>query len=351
MKKVLYITNIPVPYRVKFFNELATEVSLTVLFERHRGGNRDEAWSESEDVHFRAKYLHGIPLGKENGFSFGIFRELFAGFDAVIFGCCNSPVQLMAMLVLRLLGKPYILNLDGEVFLRGDGIKARLKRFFLSGADKYLVAGEQAGKSIRKIAAGREVIPYFFGSLSEDEVRANAARGSSRGEAIAVVGRYYPYKGMDVALEAAKMAPDLKFLFVGMGDRAAAFRQEQGIPVNVKIIPFLQKEDMAQLYATCRLLVLPSRQECWGLVIGEAASFGTPIVSTWGSGAAVEYLRRAYPQYLARPGDARSLLDRIRSLTEAEDIEEYRAFLLKTAGRYTIEESVRAHLQALEGET
>lgn len=348
MKKVLYITNIPVPYRVKFFNELAEEVSLTVLFERHRGRNRDGAWSESEAIRFREKYLHGIPLGQENSFSLGIFREIFAGFDAVIFGCCNSPVQLAAMLALRLLKKPYILNLDGEIFLGGNGIKTRLKRFFLSGADRYLVAGERAGDSIREIAAGRKVVSYPFSSLTETEARANAQRSGSRGETIAVVGRYYRYKGMDVALEAAKMAPDLKFLFVGMGDRAEVFRREQEIPANVEIIPFLQKEDMAQLYATCRLLVLPSRQECWGLVIGEAASFGTPIVSTWGSGAAVEYLGRAYPQYLAQPGDARSLLDCIRSLAEAEDTKEYRAFLLKTAGQYIIEESVRAHLRALE---
>lgn len=348
MKKVLYITNIPVPYRVKFLNALAKKASLTVLFERPRGGNRDEAWSESEDMHFRAKYLRGLPLGKENGFSFGIFRELFCGYDAVIFGCCNSPVQLLAMLVLRLLGKPYILNLDGDIFLRRNGIKAQLKRFFLSRAACYLVAGDRAAESIRNIAAGRNVISYSFGSLSEAEVRANARRSGPRGDTIAVVGRYYHYKGMDVALEAARLAPDLRFCFVGMGRRTEKCRREQEIPENVTLIPFLHKEDLTQLYSTCRLVVLPSRQECWGLVIGEAVSFGTPIVSTWGSGAAAEYLGRAYPQYLAQPGDARSLLTCIRRLTEAEHLEDYRAFLLETAGRYTIEESVSAHLRALE---
>lgn len=350
MKKVLYITNIPVPYRLRFFSELAQYCDLTVLFERRRGENRDAVWAGSEKLRFRAKYLDGISLGAENGFSMGILKELFAGYDAIVFGCCNSPVQLMAMLVLRLARRPCLLNLDGEPFLGGTGGKARLKRFFLSGANGYLAAGERSAERLREIAGEKRVTAYYFSSLSGEEVRCNAAANARRGEVIAVVGRYYPYKGMDVALEAAKMAPDLKFCFVGMGERTALFCREHTISENVELIPFLQKEDMARLYQTCRLLVLPSRQECWGLVIGEAASFGTPIVSTWGSGAAAEYLGERYSEYLARPGDAGSLLACIRRLTESEDRESYRAFLLETAGRYTIEKSVRAHLRALEQE-
>lgn len=350
MKKVLYITNIPVPYRVKFFNALARSCDLTVLFERRRGENRDAAWTGSEPIRFRAKFLRGIPLGAENGMSFGIFREVCAGYDAVIFGCCNSPVQLMAMLFLRLTRRPYLLSTDGEMFLEKTGLKGKLKRFFLSGADGYLAAGERSAESLKVISGGKSVIPYYFSALSEEEARANAAVKLPRGETIAVVGRYYPYKGLDVALEAAKLAPDLHFRFVGMGERTACLCREQEIPENVEIIPFLQKEEMQHLYASCRMLVLPSRQECWGLVIGEAASFGTPIVSTWGSGAAAEYLGREYPQYLAKPGDARSLLDCIRRLTREEDLARYRSFLLQTASQYTIEESVRAHLRALNRE-
>lgn len=33
MKKVLFITNIPAPYRIDFYNELGKMVELTVIFE------------------------------------------------------------------------------------------------------------------------------------------------------------------------------------------------------------------------------------------------------------------------------------------------------------------------------
>ena len=96
------------------------------------------------------------------------------------------------------------------------------------------------------------------------------------------------------------------------------------------------------------MLVLPSRQECWGLVINEAASFGTPIVSTWGSGAAVEFLADKYPQYLAKPGDSESLYHCIRSLVNSKDQQEYRQYLLQKTKQYSIERSVEAHRYVIE---
>lgn len=97
------------------------------------------------------------------------------------------------------------------------------------------------------------------------------------------------------------------------------FRTEQfiadmeGLPDNVEVVPFLQKSELETEYGRCRMMVLPSRQECWGLVINEAASFGCPIVSTWGSGAAIEIVSDNYPQFLAEPGNVESLCAAIRA--------------------------------------
>ena len=41
MKRILYLTNIQVPYRVRFFNELSKKCDLTVLYERSQSGNRN----------------------------------------------------------------------------------------------------------------------------------------------------------------------------------------------------------------------------------------------------------------------------------------------------------------------
>ena len=60
--RVLYLTNVEVPYRVRFFNELAKHCDLTVLYERQRASNRNSAWSGSETIKFRQQFLEAKPV-------------------------------------------------------------------------------------------------------------------------------------------------------------------------------------------------------------------------------------------------------------------------------------------------
>lgn len=343
MKKVLYLTNYEVPYRVRFFNELAQFCDLTVLYESRSSGKRNKTWAHSEQQCHRVKYLGGKISGAA-----GMLKEIGSGYDAIVVGCFNTPVQMLAILAMRLLRIPYMINLDGEAFLAGNSFKAKLKRFFLSGAEKYLVAGKKAGETLKPIAGGKEIIPYYFSSLLEQEINDHikAAARQKRNDTILVIGQYFDYKGMDVALEAARLDSSRQYKFVGMGSRTELFLKEHEIPGNVEIIPFLQKQELEREYRSCAMLVLPSRQECWGLVVNEAASFGTPIVSTWGSGAAVEFLADRYPQYLAKPGDPEDLFRCIRNYLDSENKENYSNDLLGKSRMYHIERSVQAHLAA-----
>lgn len=352
MKKVLYLTNIQVPYRVKFFNEMAQSCDLTVLYERKKSANRNDKWAKSEKQNHRVKYLKGISMGGENAFSFGILREIFSGYDVIIVGCYNSPAQMLAMLVMRLFRIKFIINLDGEPFLEGSGLKAKLKKFFLSGAVCYLAAGEKPAASLRRVIKRGEVVPYYFSSLTQQELEAHReeARECVRGDTILVVGQYFDYKGLDVALECARLDQSINYKFVGMGSRTQKFLDDYAgkIPDNVEVIPFLQKQELEEEYKKSAMLVLPSRRECWGLVINEAASFGTPIVSTWGSGAAVEFLADEYPQFLAKPGDAQSLLTCIRACIKSDTREQYSKFLRDKSGEYYAERAVESYVRTFD---
>lgn len=337
MKTILYLSNIEVPYRVRFFNELAENCHLTVLYESKGAQKRDARWAKSGERHYRTLWLPQDFLTT--------CRETW---DAVIIGCYHTPVQILLRQIFRLRRIPCILNLDGESFLEDKGWKGCCKKALLSGAAAYLTAGERSAASLQKVAGRAPVVPYYFSSLSEEELTAHGKIQADNTGPVLVVGQYFFYKGMDVALEAARLDPRRQYLFVGMGVCTAQFLREHEIPENVKIIGFLQKEELEKLYQSSALLVLPSRRECWGLVIPEAASFGLPVVSTWGSGAAVEFLADRYPQYLARPGDAESLAACIRCFFTSRDQRGYGAFLREKTAGYSIERSVQAHITLLE---
>jgi glycosyltransferase involved in cell wall biosynthesis len=349
MKSILYVSNIEVPYRTQFFNLLARYCNLTVLYERRKSNNRDESWSNDQKGSFTKIFLDGKDIGNESSFSFSILKYVFGKYDYVIFGCFNSPVEVFAYQMMKIFHKPYFLNFDGESFFETNTIKGKLKCALARGAQGNFIAGVKSGQSLKRIVDVKNIYPYYFSSLTEKQIQDNSEWNEKRNGKILVVGQYYTYKGLDIAVKAARQNPDLQYTFIGMGKRTQLFIKELHVDElkNVEVIPFLEAEELAEYYKTYSLLVLPSRQECWGLVINEAASYGMPIVSTWGSGAAVEFLADQYPQFLAEPGNAIDLYHRIK-LGLKSDNNEYSQYLIEKTKNYSIEKMVKAHCEALD---
>lgn len=354
MKKVLYVSNIEVPYRSEFFNQLSKKVDLTVLYERKKSSNRDEKWANSVKSNYKIEYLKGIKIKNEYSIDFKILKYVFSKkYDKVIIGCYNSPSQILAILLMRLFKKKYILNLDGEYFLDGKNFKQKIKRFLIKGAQDYLIAGEKSGENLSKYVSKERVHPYYFSSLTNKELEEHAKNiNQNLTNKILVVGQYFDYKGLDMALKVAKNMPDKIFEFVGMGNRSNLFKKdviEIGAK-NVEVIPFLSKEKLEYEYKTCKMLLLPSRNECWGLVINEAASYGTPIVASSGSGAAVEFLSDKFSGFLVNSDDVKDSENKINLLFDLKNINEYSCYLLSKSQNYNIEKSVEIYSKVIKGE-
>ena len=346
MKNILYLTNIEVPYRIRFFNELAKYCNLTVVYERRKSNNRNSKWTNTEIKNYATIFLDGISIGNEYAYSLQIITIVKKKWDVIVIGCYNSLTQMSAMAYMRLNNIPYIINLDGEPFI-GNDIKAYIKKKILTGAKAYLTAGIKASESLRNAIGDKHpIIPYYFSSLTKDEITSNRYIDIKRENFILVVGQYFDYKGMDVAFKVACLDLSIQYKFVGMGKRTKKFIHDMGqIPTNIEIIPFLQKKELEIEYQKCALMLLPTRQECWGLVINEAASFGTPIVSTWGSGAAVEFLSNRYSHFLAQSGDCEALLECIHRCLESNNMM-YSKYLREVSKYYSIEKNVNEHLKA-----
>ncbi len=351
MKKVLYVSNIEVPYRTEFFNQFSKYCNLTVLYEREKSSNRDELWSKSKKSNFKIQYLNGIKIKNEYALDIKILRYVFSKkFDKIILGCYNSPSQMLAIILLKLFHKKYYLNIDGEYFIGDKGIKNKIKRFFIKGACSYFIAGEQSAMNLKKIVNCSPIIPYYFSSLTDYELEQNKNnKNNNKNDCILVIGQYFDYKGLDIALQVAKKNQNLKYKFIGMGNKTNLFLKNVNDMnlSNVEVTPFLSKKELYNEYRNCKLLLLPSKKECWGLVINEAASFGTPIISTDGSGAAIEFLARDYPQFLAESGNADDIYNKIINLFAFDEVEEYKNYLIGRSQAYSIEKSVQYHLNII----
>jgi len=99
------------------------------------------------------------------------------------------------------------------------------------------------------------------------------------------VGRLVYYKGLDVLLEATRLAPRARLAIVGVGpllDRLVELAARLGISERVKFLGAVPEDRLQALYKAARFLVLPSvaPSEAFGMVQLEAMAAGRPVIST-----------------------------------------------------------------------
>ena len=83
--KVLFLANIPSPYRVKFFSLLGNLVDLTVLYELHNASDRDAYWkAERVEITYKEVFLNTIRLISDGGIGLNVLSYLTRDYDCFI---------------------------------------------------------------------------------------------------------------------------------------------------------------------------------------------------------------------------------------------------------------------------
>lgn len=231
--------------------------------------------------------------------------------------------ELSAML--RRLGVPVVVTFHGSdlaVSMRAEHVARSMRRVIRGAAVLTTVSSALA-------AAARHAFPERAGEVrvihnfvpSDLALAARATDGSAaRDVDVMFVGSLVPAKGVDVLLRAfhdvAKRREGARLLVIGDGpERGSSERLavELGIGAAVEFAGVRAREELATLYARARLLVLPSRSEGFGLVLAEAAAFGTPAVGA-DVGGIPDVIQDGVSGLIVPPDDVPALADAIATL-------------------------------------
>ncbi|OED30839.1 glycosyltransferase family 4 protein [Methanosphaera sp. WGK6] len=107
---------------------------------------------------------------------------------------------------------------------------------------------------------------------------------------LSVLDKFHKYKGLDYLLESLvnvkKSIPSIKLIVGGQGELMHYYQEKVnklGLENNVEFKGFLTDEKVIEYYAKSELFILPSissLQEGFGIVVLEALSCKTPVIST-----------------------------------------------------------------------
>lgn len=357
--KVLFLTNIPSPYRVDFFNELGKYCDLTVVFEGEYATDRDSNWSFAEIKTFKPVFLDGIRVSTDKFLSFGVLKLFKEKWDFVITGMYSTPTIMLAIEYMRIKKIPFIFNADGGFARRENKFNFLFKKHFISAASVWLSTGKATTDYLVYYGAIREkCYTYPFTSVSESDVLTSAIakeekfllkekNGIKEKKCIISVGQFIKRKGFDILVEAIKdLNGDVGVYIIGgePTEELIDLKTAYGLK-NLHFVGFKTKEELSEYYKVADLFVLPTREDIWGLVINEAMSYGLPVITTNRCISGLEMVVDGKTGYIVESENVKQLSEAINKAFELpENTWEY---ILSVSSDYTIENMAKRHIEIL----
>ena len=304
--KILWLTNIPVPYRIHTWRQLGRDAHLSVAFLARTEPNRE--WDLSEQlIEIRHSFVDApavtsgsVPLYLPSRRLLKLLRS--SPFDCLVVDGWESPAYHVAVAHARRHGWRVIVlsrsTLQSRRFNNAAVNFAR--RRFMSRADAVVTAGRDSTEAVLDIGVERSRISESFNTVdtewfqrTTEQIREADPPLESAGRVFLYVGQLIERKNVTSLIEAFRLMHESadRLVIVGSGPQRTELETqvaEAGISASVVFAGSLEGMRLAEAYARAHTLVLPSASEVWGLVVNEALASELQVVVSDACGVAVE---------------------------------------------------------------
>ncbi|HEU4321625.1 MAG TPA: glycosyltransferase family 4 protein [Roseiflexaceae bacterium] len=192
-----------------------------------------------------------------------------------------------------------------------------LQRWSVERADRIIAVSRWMADMVGRIhpGAGEKCSTIHSGTDMHSQPPQPAPDAAQTGRTLLYVGRLRWKKGCDLALRALRLLsdPDCLLVFAGDGEYRPQLERlaaELGLEGRVRFLGFVDTPALAQLYREAAMVLVPSREEPFGLVASEAMSLGKLVVGARLGGIA-EQIEHGVNGLLFEPGSAEDLAQQI----------------------------------------
>lgn len=351
--KVLFSTNIPSPYRVNFFNELGKKCELTVLFEKGFSNERDDSWKDYKFDNFKGIIMKGISINTDSAICLNAKKHLKKMKpDYVVISNYSSPtgVLLIRYCITHKI-KYYIEGDGGFVKTNTKGFKYRLKeKMFKNAVGCFSTSKSHDGYYLSQGARESQLIRYHFTSLYENQVCEQRGYNLNEDIKMLYIGQFIHRKGIDVLLNSLKELKNQNYemLIVGGVPTEEYLQIIKGMG-NVTFSDFVPPQDVKKLMINSDVLILPTREDIWGLVINEAMACGDAVVTTDKCVAGVELIEDNVNGYIFESENSEQLAKIIDDLIiNRKKVEVMGKNNIEKIKKYTFEQMAIDHIEAFK---
>ncbi len=215
-----------------------------------------------------------------------------------------------------------------KIIVPSNFVKSKLKKAFDIQESRIEVTYEAPDEFF--VAEGKK-------SLAEGRAKETLARYGIKTPFILYVGNAYPYKNVNVILEALRFVEDLSLVYASSRnvfvEKLMNEAKEMDLQKRFITTGFVANEDLASLFKLSEAFVFPSLSEGFGLPGIEAMALGTPVIAS-----DIEVFKEVYGEAALYfdPKASKDLVEKLKKLVGNEKAkEEWRKKGLKQIEKYS----------------
>lgn len=330
--KIVILTNIPSPYRVDFFHYLQstyTDYEFHIIYSA--ASLSDRAWSVDEDKLLNSYFLTSKTLtlkgemdAKHIHFTINTGQILSSICPDLIIGSEYNFTILQSIIWAKFHNTPYISWTDGTLFAeRNINHLQKLARHYVIKKAKAFIASSSRSKDAQ-IAYGADPQKIFISSLTVDINQYLYKRETYGHYELLYVGSLSERKGLDLLFRALPYLKNQYHLtLVGTGEKETellTLAKDLGISTHITFAGYLEGTALKNLYRSHDIFVLPTREDCFGLVILEAMCASMPVICSCYADGAYDLIQNGQSGLIADPYQPEAFSAAIDSLLENSSI-------------------------------
>ncbi len=375
-KKVFLLTNMITPYRIPLFNAISERgnfyFKVIALAEREK--NREWKLSENK-IKFDYQILpgwHWFIWGKKKEITIHLNRGVFKALleykpNVIITSGYDDLAYWQAFLYCKIFKKKFILWNSTTLLSVGSikGIRGKLKKIIIRGADKYIAYGTKAKEYLEYFGAEGDKtyistntvdMEYFRSKVEEYRNKDGFKRERKQYPRylLLYVGQLIKRKGVLQVLKALECLKgfEIGLLIVGSGYEESCLKNfcKENKLNNVFFEGFQQQDELAKYYALADIFILSSFEEVWGLVVNEAIASGLYLLSSKYAGASYDLIKEGWNGEIFDPNNVEEIINLIKRVKEnIKDIRKRRDDISKHACKeFSIERSAGEFIRAIK---
>lgn len=359
-KRAVFITNIPSPYRVDFFAYMQDnfkDYEFHIIFSGAGMENRkwNVAMQEIENYIFLKSKTIIIRKRFDDRYIFipvGVEKALNEIKPDLVFAMEYNPTILRAVHWCQRKKIPFISWTDGTLNSEKNiGKVQRFSRNYIVKRAAAFIASSTASKETQ-IAYGADPVKCFISYLTVDINKYLCRKQPGESRQLIYVGSLIQRKGLDLLLPAlAQAKEDIRLVIVGEGQEKENLQQQMtklGIADRVIFKGYVEGEPLRRLYQESDAFVLPTREDCFGLVILEAMCASLPVISSKYADGAFDLVTEGENGYIIDPEDTNAFADAINQLFSGGRLEEMGQNSYEKAHEFSFAQVSKGCIEALE---